>query len=403
MNILILSPFNPYPPIQGGKIRIFNIIKNLSKTHGVTLAAIVDDESAEDVSGLRDYCEEVLLVERPARLWQDRFLFLTGNRPYNVVRYASDGMRSALRGLLGRRSFDLVQIEFSMMWQYADLFTGARVVLDAHNMESDIIEQLGESNRNLLRRFLYAVEKKRFRRREEKAWRECDKCFTVTDKERSVISARCGHAGKVVTVPNGVDLDRFRFQPKNVSDNRLLFIGGLEYQPNFDSAVYLLKEVFPAVRDAVANVKLDIVGRRLGSIRSVAAGAGIDFYENVPDILPHFKRADVLVVPLRLGAGSRIKILEAMAAGLPVVTTSKGCEGIDVEHGRHLMIADTPPSFAEAVQLVLKDSAIRNSLVKNARELVENKYSWEKIVEEMERHLSTLQFGPRIVAAEHYR
>jgi glycosyltransferase involved in cell wall biosynthesis len=167
-------------------------------------------------------------------------------------------------------------------------------------------------------------------------------------------------------------------------DNQLLFIGGMEYIPNLDSANYLLNDIFPLVQSNIPAVNLDIVGRELWRIKNKKSREGIQFHENVPEVLPYFSRADLLVVPLRYGAGSRIKILEAMASGVPVVTTSKGCEGIEAVHGEHLLVADSPDSYALSVQRLLVDPGLKMTIMQNARHLVETKYAWEKIVGNME-------------------
>ena len=164
-----------------------------------------------------------------------------------------------------------------------------------------------------------------------------------------------------------------------------------------ETAMDLLNDILPAIQARIPQVKIDIVGRELWRIKDQTAYAGVEFHEDVPDILPSFRQADALVVPLRYGAGTRIKILEAMAAGLPVVSTSKGCEGLAVRHGEHLMIADSPDEFASAVKRVMEDDELRTSISRNARRLVEERYSWEGLVGEMAKRFSgvTLQSAER--------
>lgn len=383
MNILVLSPFAPYPLDQGGKIRVFNIIKYLSRDHRVTLACFFG-ATAPDLGLLNGYCEDIIAVERAPNLIKDMVSSLLSEEPFNYTAYSSDSLRSALHRVLEKKTFDLVQIEFSTMWQYADLFKGIPVVLDAHNLEYEIIRQVREFYKSPLRKLLYSLEEKKLRFKEEQAWRECRLCFTVSDVERQLISLHSGLVDKTTTIPNGVDLERFPFTPKTEIDNQLLFLGGMRFQPNLDSARYLLKDIWPAVRGRVPDAKLDIVGSELWRLKGRAGQEGTAFLENVPDVLPYFRRADVLLVPLRYGAGTRVKILEAMAAGLPVVTTSKGCEGLEVVHKEHMLIADSPEAFASAVSSVLGDFGLRKTMVGRARKLVEKRYSWEVLVKQME-------------------
>lgn len=348
----------------------------------------LSDRKVDDYGPLAGYCKEIITVERRMRFIKDFSIFFFGKDPFNSVKYSSLGFRSALQGLLQRQSFDIVQIEFSLMWQYADIFRGIPVVLDAHNIEYEIIRQIKDTCGNPIKKILYSLEEKKLKYKEEEAWKKCNLCLTVSDKERDVIDSYLGHSNKVFAIPNGVDLKQFEFHPKADMGKQLLFIGGMDYQPNLDSARHFLKEIFPLIQSKVPDVKLDIVGRELWKIDGRASVGGVEFHENVPDVLPYFGKADVLVVPLRYGAGTRIKILEAMATGLPVVTTSRGCEGIHVKHAEHLMIADSPSDFASAVQRLLKDINLKNSITQNARSLVEEKYSWEMLVGKMERFYS---------------
>lgn len=384
MNILVLSPFLPWPLDQGGKIRVFNIIKNLAKSHTVTLAAIVDDRNKADSGPLSRLCEEVTLVERPARLWGDRLAFLTGREPYNVIRYRSAAMRRELQRLLQRNNFDLVQVEFTMMWQYADIFRGIPVLLDAHNIEYLNVRQIGSACQSPLWRRLYRLEEQKLRRVEERAWRECALCFTVSDLEREGVAAYTGEPAKVVTAPNGVDPERFAYRPREESGKSILFLGGMDYTPNLDAACYFLDEIFPLIRQEEPEARLLMVGRELWRLGERNLLPGVELNENVPDVLPWFYRADLLAVPLRQGAGTRIKVLEAMAAGLPVVTTPKGCEGIDAKNGEQLMVADTPQDFSAAVLKVMGEAGLGRNLAANARRLVEERYTWDKVVSMME-------------------
>ena len=382
MNILVVSPFFPYPLTQGGKITIFNTLKYLSLRHRVSFACLAE-EPISDYGPLRDYCEEIVVVERKPKPVKDLLTFLTGDYPYNAVRLHSADFALELKKLLERRTFDLVQIEFSLMWPYAPIFKGIPLVLDAHNIEYQIIRQNRINCRNPVKKLLYAIEERKLRELEERAWRECTLCFTVSVNEMAVISSTLENDHKLITMV-GVDLARFEFQVKQGHGTRLLFVGGLNYHPNLDSAQYLLREISPLLRACLPEVKLDIVGQELWRVAGlIPENSGVEMHENVPEILSWFRGADLLVVPLRQGAGIRIKILEAMAAGLPVVTTSKGCEGLQVEHGRELLIADDPVAFANEVVRLLGDHGLRRTLAENARSFVAQYYSWETVVERM--------------------
>jgi len=389
MNILIIAPFLPWPLDQGGKIRVFNIIKNLSRSHVVTLAAVVGSRDAADPGPLREFCAEVVIVKRPARLWRDQLAFFSGSAPYNVIRYRSATMRQALKQLQQRCSFDLIQIEFSMMWQYADLFAATPVLLDAHNIEYKNVQQIGTSATSPLWRLLYLVEEKRLKAVEERAWRECALCFAVSEKERAEIAACIGNDAKVITAANGVDPERFAFLPKIGRNKKILFLGGMDYTPNLDAARWFLDEIFPLILQQEPEARLLMIGRELWRLNGQESGCGnrdsVEFHENVPDVLPWFCEANILVVPLRQGAGTRIKVLEAFAAGLPVVATAKGCEGIAARDGEQLLVADTPHDFAAAVLQIMADAALGKNLAANARRLVVERYTWDRAAKTMDQ------------------
>lgn len=353
----------------------------------MTLACLSED-SISDYGPLRELCREIVCIERKAKLPLDLGRFLVSGVPFNFVRFSSLRLRGRLKELLRRERYDIVQIEFTLLWQYADIFKGLPVVLDVHNIEADIISGIRSRCVNPVKQMLYRLEEEKLRLRERQAWRECRLCFTVSDAEMKEIRSVTGREDGIFAVPNGVDLERYQFVPKTEAEKKILLMGGMEYLPNLDSANYFLGEIFPAVISGMSDVRLDVVGRELWRIAGRDALKGVEFHENVPDVLPFFRGADLLVVPLRYGAGTRIKILEAMAAGLPVVTTSKGCEGLPVIHGEHVLIADSPESFASSVRVAIEDRAMRDRLVSNARALVETRYSWERILGEMEQAYS---------------
>lgn len=383
MKILVIAPFLPWPLDQGGKIRVFNLLKERAERHDVTLACLTDGQ-ATDPGPLAEICDEIITVPRPPQPAVDLLRFLFSNQPFNILRYRSAAFAAALRDLNSRCQFDQIQIEFSMMWQYVRLFPGAPTLLNAHNVEAEIVRQLGSACHNPLKRLLYRVEEQRLRREEVLAWRECTVCCAVSEPERAVIAAATGMTAKVRAVANGVDLGRFAYLPKTQGDGTVLLLGSMEYAPNLDAATWFIEEILPLLRDISAAVNIVVAGRGLDRIAVSTASEMVQLQSDVADVRPYMCAADLLAVPLRMGAGTRIKILEAMASGLPIVTTSKGCEGLLVKDGEHLLIADTPAEFAQAIIRLLQDRRVALQLAANARNLVEGKYGWETVATAME-------------------
>lgn len=384
LNILILSPFLPYPLDQGGKIRVFNLVKHLSRDHRITLACLSTGAPA-DPGPLRELCEEVVVVETRGNFARDFARFLIGGEAFNCARFSSSTFASKLSELAARKSFDLVQIEFSLLWQYAPLFPDLPVTLDAHNIEYRNVQQIGEASRGFLKRSLYRLETSRLRSAEERSWRQSALCFTVSEKERDEIAAHTGRSEGIIAAANGVDPERFAFRAREGAAKRILFLGGMDYTPNLDAARHFLGELFPLILREEPQARVLLVGRELGKLGELAHLPQVECHESVPEVLPWFYQADLLAVPLRQGAGTRIKVLEAMAAGLPVVTTSKGCEGIAVQNGREMLIADSAEAFAAAVLQLLKDPASGLKLAQAARELVLERYTWESAVKSMDQ------------------
>ena len=397
MNILVLAPFFPYPLDQGGKIRVFNLVKSLASHHDVTLACLSSQESPESEL-VAKFCKEVVVVGKPENFAKNFLRFLVSGNPFNCERFRSAPFSERLQQLIAANRFDLVQIEFSMLWQYAHLFKGIPVVLDAHNIEHHNVRQIGKSSSNPVKRWLYRLEEERLKNVEERAWRECAICFTVSDKERREIAERTGNQAKVITAANGVDLERFALSHREDGGKRILFLGGMDYAPNLDAAQFFLEEIFPKIQLEEPESKLLLVGRELARLGNILPMRGVECHESVTDVLPYFYQVDLLAVPLRMGAGTRIKVLEAMAAGLPVVTTSKGCEGIAVQHGRELLVANSREDFAAACLKLLKHPEQGRELAQQARRLVEERYAWEITARMMDQAYRGF-LAPRVLRA----
>lgn len=379
MNILVVAPFVPWPLNNGGRIRIFSIVQALARRHHVTLVCLAES-ATQPLGPLPEVCRRVVPVVHRPHAAVNVLKFLFGPNPYNVERFRSPSLLAAIRDLR-RDSIDVVDIEHAQMWSCSTACEGLPIVLGTHNVESDIVRQLANACRNPLKRMLYRIETAKMRRFEEHAWRSCDRCLTVSEKEREVVVAAGVTPSRVLTVPNGVDLARLTFGPRP-GRKRFLFLGGLDYRPNEDALQWLLAEIWPRVRAGAPQAELVLAGR--GTERFGASGLppGVTCIGDPGDpgeVASCLSAADGLLVPLRIGAGTRIKILEAMAVGVPVVTTTRGGEGIAAVNGTHLLIGDTPGTFADACVRLLADPALSATLAANARRLVEDHYSFEKI------------------------
>jgi glycosyltransferase involved in cell wall biosynthesis len=398
VEILVFAPYVPYPPWFGGASRVYHLIRVLGREHRITLLCLGTTAELDAARPLRDACVEVLAVPPPPgarwrRLYQARSVL---GHPYYRYAYYSAPMRRALDALLRRRSFDVIHVEFAHMGYYR-LPPGPLRVLDEHNVEYRLLERVGRQERDPLRRFYAFVQARKFRRDELAACRRMDGVLTTSEADRAVLAAE-GVDVPIHVVPNGVDCEFFTAARPPESGARLLFTGAINYVPNTDAVLYFCDEILPRVRAVRPDVSFAIVGRDPPERVRRLAGPSITVTGTVPDVRPWMRDAAVVVVPLRSGSGTRLKILEALASGCAVVSSSIGCEGLEVTHGRDILIADRPDEFAAGVLRCLADPGLRARLGRGGRALVEQRYRWESIGRALSRHYAEMQDASHRVA-----
>jgi glycosyltransferase involved in cell wall biosynthesis len=256
-------------------------------------------------------------------------------------------------------------------------------VLDEHNLEYEVFRRMSEGERSLPRRAFNRLEHARFKRFEQRWWQRVDGCLVTSEREQQVV-IKAAPQTPVAIVPNGVDIDHFRPAPAGVHDGTVLFNGTLDYRPNVDAARHLVEDVWPLIRRSCPSARLVLVGRADPEEARRLAGPGIEVTGEVPDVRPYLERAAVVTVPVRIGGGTRFKVLEALAMGKAVVSTTLGSEGIAVRDGEHLLIADDAARFAASLLRLLERPAERESLGAAGRALIERGYSWELAGERMQ-------------------
>lgn len=380
MDVLIVAPYVPYPPWFGGASRVYHLLRALARTHRVSLLCYGTAGEVAAAGPLTEACEDVQIVvpprgERWRRLYQARSFV---GRPYYYYAFHSRAMARALRSTLARRAFDIVQIEFSQMAAYLRLPPGPLRVLDAHNVEYLLLDRVGRQERHPLRRLYSWAQARKFRPDEIVACRGMDGVLTTSATDRAVL-AREGVDVPIRVAPNGVDTEYFTPTPTPPTAPGLLFTGAMNYLPNTDAVLHFCADILPRVRAAVPAVRFAVVGRHPPARVRRLASPSVLVTGTVSDVRPFMRDAAVFVVPLRSGSGTRLKILEALASGCAVVSTSVGCEGIDVTHSREILVADTPAAFADAVVRCLRDPALRARLGAEGRALVERQYRWETV------------------------
>lgn len=400
MRILIVSMSFPLPPKSGGRLRVFNLLKHLAPRHRITLLTLAD--SVEDVArylpDLERRCERVVVVP-----WRSgsaalagrviRSIGWLGTLPLSVINKRSAALSSALRELLRRETFDVVQIEWIQMAQHvhhADWpLLARRGVLVEHDVAWLPLDRRVPVAWGIARRF-WAREARLMRAHEEAVWRRFATVVTMSEDDARHVRPI---TDRVSAVPNGVDVTHYaECLDAKRNDHTLLFVGWFRHDPNVDALRYFLESIYDRIVGRHPDVRLRIVGSHVPRAveRLASRRPSIELVGYVEDVRPELAHAAVSVVPLRVGGGTRLKILESMAAGTPVVTTSIGCEGLEVEAGRHLLVGDTPEAFAACVSDLLTDADTRQRVAGEARSLVESRYDWSRSAQILEEVYGSL-------------
>jgi polysaccharide biosynthesis protein PslH len=378
LRILVVGQRFPFPPRSGFETRFYHLVLQLARRYDVTLLTYLWDDQVGDVDGFgADARVEFVRWHAPSPVRRRaRQLAAVASREAFAVRSVRSGeMQAAIDRLSARTRFDAVQVE-SVLPLVFRFPPRARVVIDEHNIEYEVFERMRAVERSLARKLFYGVEQARVRRFEQSGWRRAAACVVTSEREEQIVRA-AAPATPVAIVPNAVDLDRFRPSGRDVDAGTIVFNGVLDYHPNVDAAAFLVEEVLPLVRERRPDVTLTIVGRGRPAVLERLRRPGVDVTGEVADVRPYLERTAVEVVPVRMGGGTRLKVLEGLALEKPMVSTTLGCEGIDVRHGEHLLVADTAEAFASAVVRLLEDSDLAGRLGRAGRRLVGDHYSWD--------------------------
>ncbi|MFO7535129.1 MAG: glycosyltransferase family 4 protein [Kiritimatiellia bacterium] len=391
MKLLIACPALPVPVDSGGAVRLFSLIRQLSRHAEVDLVGLDDGTTpAEALATLRPYCRrvEIIIPKRKAILlqpFQVASKMLKGE-PF-VTKYCDGAeVRRSLRQVASRERYDIIQLEQTRMAGLATALSpelGAKTVLSTYDVASDQYRRMFECERNLARKIKLLLTWLPMRKWEAARAAVFDKVLAVSERDRQLLRTR-NSSLDVAVIPNGVDTAQCKPIPRGNRKENILIVGSLDYQPNRDAAIDFHRRVFPLVRNELPGCALTIVGRQPPpSIRALHRPPDVTLCANVPKIEPYHRDALVSVAALRSGGGSRIKILESLAFGTPVVSTSIGCEGLDVRHGRDILVADEPAEFARHIVELMRDPLRWQSLSASGRELVRTRYDWERIGERL--------------------
>jgi glycosyltransferase involved in cell wall biosynthesis len=399
MRILFLTPQLPYPPRQGTALRNYHLIKALASRHAVSVLTFLEADQPADPGKwgpLPELCHGVVPVPVPPRPYTRRLrdLLLT-RRPDMALRLWSDAFADELADWLRTEAFDVVQIEGIELAAYLPLVERiaplALIVFDDHNAEYVLQQRAFEADLRLPGRWHAAayslLQWRRLRRFEAATCRRADQVIAVSGTDRAALE-RLVPGLRVEVIPNCIETGAYRQRKagQKAPAFTVLFTGKMDFRPNVDAALWFGREIWPLVQAGHPGATWGIVGKaphpRLDVLRE---DPSIIIAGEVPEILPYLAAADLYVIPLRMGGGTRFKLLEAMAAGTPVVSTTVGAEGVPVKSGRELLIADSAAEFAAAVLRLLRDPALGHQLSAAARQLVTQQFDWQVVLGDLEQ------------------
>ncbi len=383
LKVLVLDEEIPFPLNSGKRIRTLNLLRNLSCRHSITFLCYGTSGNpclAEmQALGIRVVLVPPLPPSNSSRFYAGAIANLASLWPYSVSRHHTQNFDRAIRRLIANEPFDLVHCEWTPYASYRRAVGKLPMLIMAHNIEATVWRRRAQHAPNLPERLFMASQAWKMARFEKRSFARARHVAVVTEQE--ALTARQWGARTVTLVSNGVDTDYLRPTGEAPEPDSLLFLGSLDWQPNRDALQFLLREILPKIQSANPRAKLRVVGRQPATrLREQVEGlSGVEWVGEVPDIRPHFARALAVLVPLRIGGGSRIKILESMSMGKAVVATQIGAEGLDVVPGVHCLIADSPADFSQSVVDLLENPERAAELGRNGRELVLRQYDWSRV------------------------
>lgn len=392
LKILFLTNRSPYPITDGQSRRTYNILKGLALRHEVYLLSLYEspkEVAPNSINHLKDFCERVEMLPAPSKtvsagMAARLLMSVFSPEPYTIWRHYSQEYAERVRACVSATTFDVVHCDaLPMVYSIEGLRASVRTLTD-HDVSYVKAERLAQQRRNVPMKWFISYEAMKLKRLERRIFRSVDIGITVSECDRQVLQALCPE-GRFAVIENGVDTETFAPNSDAVEPDTLVWVGGFHHYPNCEAVRYLIKDIYPRVKRGRPRAKLYIVGESVpASLTRLASNdASIMFTGFVDDPVPCIQRAAVFVAPILSGGGTKLKVLEAMAVGKAIVSTSIGVEGIEGEDREHFMVADSSEAFSSHVIAVMNDPVLRERLGANARKRSREKYDWEAICESL--------------------
>ena len=376
MNILFLSPFLPYPEDIGFKFRTTIFLQSL-KTHKVILLTFKAENELVSEENLKRLCSELYVFNRPIVSKFKKFRNYFSIKPLLAGRFYQKEFETKVKEILSDRNIDLVIVEALYMAEYIRNNKKIFKVLNEHNLEFIRAGRRIGTTKNIFKKLYYYLISLRLKKYELDVIRDFELCVVCSDIDKNILENYLS-GKKIAAIPNTVDTGYFNFLENSGGSKRIIYIGTMWYDPNIDAVKYFCRDVLPLLEEELSDIEFIIVGAGpTPEVSALAEKGNISVTGYVEDVRPYLTQSNVFIAPIRVGSGTRLKILAAMSMGIPVVSTSIGCEGLEVNDGIDICIADTPQDFTAKILKIFLDDDFRLLLVNRAKALVDSKYSHE--------------------------
>lgn len=368
----------------GGRIRSFQMVKELARRHAVTVLTFYPAIENDLHSTLAPLFEELITVplhlprQRSVGEYLDYLRLFPAPHPYSMQKYYRPELRRAVTELFSRKSFDAIICDFIYPAGVLDWTMETPIILFTHNVEAEVWERQYRFARNPIRKLMFWIEYRRLTHSERYYAKRAARVCAVSESNRQFFGRYVGGGEQVTLLPTGVDTDYFRPAPEPPRERTLVFTGSMDWVPNRDAIEYFYREILPLIRAEEPDVETWIVGRNPPAAlhRLVKNNPKVHLTGRVEDVRPFMNQSSIYILPMRTGSGTRLKIFEAMASGKAIVSTPTGAEGLPVTHGENILLAEDAMKFAEAVIRLIRDTGLRRQLETSARSLAERGFSW---------------------------
>lgn len=384
MHVLFISTRSPWPLNGGHPLRTFHLLRETARRHRVSFLTFVQhEEEWEGLRVLEEFCDSVTAMAVPSdksrvALAAALARNTTSSLPFVAQKYDSQEMRAAIARVCERAPVDLLHLDMLPLSVYSRAAGNAPTVLVDHNVEYILLERRVKTERGLARAF-WSAQAARLKRFEASAIRSATRTIAVSEVDAAILRGLAAGA-EVRVVPNGVDGEFFQPGDEPEDANALVFVGAMTHYPNVDSVKHFVEDIWPLIRAARPGATITIVGAHPPAAVSDLHGSnGVIVAGQVPDIRPYVKKAAVYVVPLRVGGGTRLKILDAMAMGKAIVSTPVGCEGLEIVDGENIAVAAHPEDFARRALALMEDATARAAMGRAARQTAVCRYGWDRL------------------------